>query len=72
MIIIKQALLYKAISEYAIKRVTSQSYNLNFQPALRRLVNIKVLLRDASGKLFINPVVVNDITKIVHHKIDKP
>lgn len=68
MIILKQALVFKTISEFGLKKVTSLTYDLDFQPAISRLTNIKVLIRDTFGKLYINPIVVNDITKIAKDK----
>ena len=69
-IVLKQALIFKTISEFGLKRATSLSYELEFKPAIRKLVNTKVLLRDLSGDLYINPVVVNDITNIVRSKTE--
>ena len=69
-IILKQALVFIYISEYGIKNVTSTSFELEFKSALRRLMNVKILIRDINGNLYINPVVVNDITKIINNKIN--
>lgn len=67
-IILKQALIFTFISEYSIKNVTTTSFISDFKSALRRLLNVKILVRHANGYLFINPVVVNDITKIINSK----
>jgi hypothetical protein len=69
-IILKQALVFTSISEYGIKNVTTTSFDTEFKSALRRLMNVKVLLRDLNGSLYINPVVVNDVTRIITNKIN--
>lgn len=69
-IILKQALVFTSISEYGIKNVTTTSFDTDFKSALRRLMNVKVLLRDLNGSLYINPVVVNDVTRIITNKIN--
>ena len=67
-IILKQALVFNNISEYSIKHVTTTAFDAEFKSALRRLTNVKVLLRHINGNLYINPVVVNDVTKIINNK----
>lgn len=69
MIILKQALIFTFISEYSIKNVTTTSFISDFKSALRRLLNVKILARHINGYLYINPVVVNDITKIITSKM---
>lgn len=69
-IILKKALIFKYISEYGIKNVTTTAFDLEFKSALRRLMNVKVLQREISGSLYINPVVVNDVTRIITNKIN--
>jgi hypothetical protein len=69
-IILKQALLFTYISEFGIKNVTTTSFDADFKSALRRLMNVKILVRHINGFLYINPVVVNDITKIITHKMN--
>ncbi|MGJ8744389.1 hypothetical protein [Polaribacter sp.] len=69
-IILKQVLVFKFISEFSIKNVTTTSFDAEFKSALRRLVNVKVLLRDLNGSLYLNPVVVNDVARIVNNKIN--
>lgn len=67
-IILKQALIFMTISEYGIKNVTTVSFDTEFKSALRRLMNVKVLIRDSNGSLYINPYVVNDVTRIINNK----
>ncbi|MDP5104909.1 MAG: hypothetical protein NWQ31_01925 [Polaribacter sp.] len=69
-IILKQALIFTFISEYSIKNVTTTSFISDFKSALRRLLNVKILVRHLNGYLYINPVVVNDITKIINSKMN--
>ena len=64
-IILKQALIYKKISEFGLKRLIANAYDTNYKSSLRRLINIKILIRDTDGDLYINPVVVNDISRII-------
>jgi hypothetical protein len=58
------------ISEFGIKNTTTTAFDTDFKSALRRLMNVKVLLRDINGTLYINPVVVNDVSRIITHKIN--
>lgn len=67
-IILKQALVFHHISEYSIKSFTTSAFDTEYKSALRRLMNTKVLLRNMSGNLYINPVVVNDVTTIINSK----
>tara|TARA_R110000868_G_scaffold110413_6_gene299195 strand:+ start:4000 stop:6342 length:2343 start_codon:yes stop_codon:yes gene_type:complete len=67
-IILKQALMFNYISEYSIKNFTTTSFDTEFKSALRRLMNTKVLMRNINGNLYINPVVINDVTKIINNK----
>ena len=67
-IILKQALIFRYISEYSIKSTTTTAFDTDFKSALRRLMNVKVLLRDINGYLFINPVIVNDVSRIINTK----
>nr|WP_321226987.1 hypothetical protein [uncultured Psychroserpens sp.] len=66
LIILKQALIFKNITEYGLKRVVSNAFDQDYKSAIRRLVNVKILLRDPNGTLFINPVVVNNISRIIN------
>ena len=68
-IILKQASIFTYVSEYSIKNLTTSSFETDFKSALRRLMNVKVLLRGIDGKLYINPVVVNDVTRIINNKV---
>lgn len=69
-IVLKQALLFKYISEFGIKRVTASFFESDYKSALRRLLNTKVLIRNHNGLLEINPVVVNDVSRIINQKIN--
>ncbi len=67
-IILKQALIFKNISEFGLKRVTAVSFDSDFKTAIRRLINVKVLERDVQGDLHISPIVVNDVSRIINTK----
>lgn len=69
-IILKQTLFYKTISEFGLKRVTTLSFESDFKTAIRRLINVKVLERDVQGNLHINTIVVNDVARIINTKIN--
>ena len=68
-IILKQALLFKTISEFGLKRVTASGFDPRYKAAIRRLINTKVLLRGINGNLYINPVTLHDITSILTKKM---
>ena len=68
LIVLKQAMIYKRITELGIKRVTSSKYETNFKSAIKRLINTKVLLRDESGSLYINPVILSEIGFLLKSK----
>jgi len=61
LIVLKQASIFKRITELGIKGVTSSKYETNFKSAIKRLINTKVLLRDESGSLYINPVILSEV-----------
>lgn len=65
LIILKQTLLYKRISELSLKNVTADKFETKFNPALKRMINNKVLQRNKAGKLEINPVILNEIQYIL-------
>lgn len=67
-IILKQTLLYKYTSEFTLKKVTASGFELGFRAALKRLINTKVLIRNLRGMLNINPLVVNDVNRIIRNK----
>lgn len=68
LIVLKQASIFKRITELGIKRVTSLKYETNFKSAIKRLINTKVLLRDESGSLYINPVILSEIGFLLKSK----
>ena len=68
LIVLKQASIFKRITELGIKRVTSNKYETNFNSAIKRLINTKVLLRDETGSLYINPVILSEIGFLLKSK----
>ncbi|MFI8606335.1 hypothetical protein ACIGCP_17850 [Cellulophaga baltica] len=67
-LIIKYTLLYKYISEKILKEFTGDFYESNLKSSLKRLINTKVILRDETGLLKINPVLNHDIYQILKYK----
>ncbi len=68
LIILKQSSLFKIISEYGLRRLMPDGFDSRFKSGVKRLLNTKVLLRDVSGNLSINPVVLYDIRRILEQK----
>lgn len=68
LLILKQALLFRTITEFGLKRAIGSGYDALFKSSIKRLINTKVLQRDLQGKLYINNVVLSDINKILLQK----
>mgnify|MGYP000253333138 CR=1 FL=1 len=68
LIILKQASIFKTISELGLKRVLALSFDEDFKSATKRLINTKVLLRDKKGSLYINPVVLNEVNVFINQR----
>ena len=68
LLILKQALLFRTITEFGLKRVVGSGYDALFKSSIKRLINTKILQRDLQGKLYINNVVLRDINKILLQK----
>ena len=68
LLILKQALIFKTITEVGLKRVVGSGYDAQFKSSIKRLINTKVLQRDLQGMLYINNVVLSDINKILLQK----
>ncbi|WP_027392452.1 hypothetical protein [Aquimarina latercula] len=66
-IVLKYVFMYKYINEMLLKKFIGKQY-VSYQSALKRLINTKVLLRDTSGILKLNPVVSNDIYEILLYR----
>ena len=67
-IILKYTLLYSYSNEKMFKNFTGANFDVNFKSGLKRLLNNKVLIRDETGFLRINPVITNDIYQILKYR----
>lgn len=67
-IILKYVFLYKKISEIELKNFVGSVYENGYKSSLKRLVNLKILVRDTEGQLTLNPVLVMDIKKILIYR----
>lgn len=68
LIILKQASLFRKINEHGLRKVCPKGYESHLKSAVKRLINTKVMLRDSNGNLYINPVTLYDIRKILRRK----
>lgn len=68
LIILKQASLFKNISEVSLIKVIPTKNELIYKSALKRLINTKVLLRNTIGKLYINPIVLSEVQVLLIRK----
>ena len=66
--ILKQASLFKIVTELGLKHVTSTGYDTDYKSAVKRLVNMKALLRNTLGHLYINPVILNDVNLFINQR----
>jgi hypothetical protein len=67
-IILKYVFLNKYISEYILKGFLGNRFTINYDVALKRLTNVKVLLRATEGHLILNPVISADVCKILKYR----
>lgn len=67
-IILKHVILYLKINELQLKTFLGNKLEGNYKSGLKRLVNAKVLLRDDTGFLTINPVLHYDINRILKYR----
>lgn len=68
LIILKQASIFKMVSELGMKSATAHKYETNFKSPLKRLINMRVLLRNKLGNLYINPVILHEVGIILKSK----
>ena len=68
LMILKQASLFKKVTELGLKGVTANGFDTGFKSAIKRLVNLKVLLRNSKGDLYINPVVLKDVNLFIKQR----
>lgn len=67
-IILKYLFIYKKINEIELKNFVCSTYEDGYKSSLKRLINIKILMRDAKGLLTLNPVVIMDIKQILIYR----
>lgn len=67
-IILKYVLLYKMVNELMIKNFVGSRFELNYKSGLKRLVNTKVLIREANGYLMLNKVIEKDAKQLLIYK----
>ena len=67
-IILKAIYLHKEMNEVRLKPYVETHFENNYKPSLKRLTNLKVLLRNRKGQLYINPVLINDIKDILIYR----
>lgn len=67
-IILKYIFLYKYLSEFELKNFVGSVYEDGYKSSLKRLINIKILIRDKDGYLKLNPVVVMDVKQLLIYK----
>ncbi|MEM6298880.1 MAG: hypothetical protein AAF740_09360 [Bacteroidota bacterium] len=70
-ILLKQVLLFKTVTDKGLRRVTGSGFQVSYHPALKRLLNSRVLMRDLKGSLYIPAFLVNDIEMIINKKTTK-
>ena len=68
LIILKQATIFKKVTEYGLKQALSSGYESEFKSSLKRLINTKVLLRNSQGHLYINPVILSDVNLFINQR----
>ena len=67
-IILKAIYLHKAMNELRLKSYVDTQFENSYKPSLKRLTNLKVLLRNRKGQLYMNPVLINDIKDILIYR----
>lgn len=65
LLVLKQVFLYRHSNEYILKNEMGYRFDSDLRSTIKRLLNTKVLERDISGDLLINPIVLQDIQFIL-------
>ncbi|MDP5100191.1 MAG: hypothetical protein NWQ09_02600 [Nonlabens sp.] len=68
--ILKQVIIYKNTSERSLKRITASAYDHKYKASLKRLINVKILIRNLEGQLLVNPVIVHELERIFNKKMN--
>lgn len=67
-IILKFVFLHKHINELNLLTYVGKNFENSYKSSLKRLTNLKVLLRDQNAQLHINPVLNSDIKRILTYR----
>ncbi|WP_055447580.1 hypothetical protein [Lacinutrix mariniflava] len=67
-IVLKFIFLNKEINELQLKSFVGLQFENTYKSSLKRLTNLKVLLRNQDAQLYINPVLINDIKDILIYR----
>ena len=67
-IILKFIFLNKEINEVRLKYFVGLQFENTYKSSLKRLTNLKVLLRNQNAQLYINPVLINDVKDILIYR----
>ncbi|MEP0710850.1 MAG: hypothetical protein ABJC55_02915, partial [Algoriphagus sp.] len=68
LLILKNCLLFGYSSDLELKNLFSESYETEFKPAVRKLLNIGVLDRDTNGYLIVKNTVRQDLYSILKYR----
>ncbi len=68
LIILKFVFLNKETNELRLITYFGTQFETKYKSSLKRMINLKVLLRNQQAKLYINPVVINDIKDILIYR----
>ena len=67
-IVLKFIFLNKKSNELKLKTLVGNRFENTYKSSLKRLTNLKVLLRNQEAQLYINPVLINDIKDILIYR----
>ena len=67
-IVLKFVFLHKEMHELRLKTYVETHFESNYKSSLKRLTNLKVLLRNQRSQLYINPVIINDVKDILIYR----
>jgi hypothetical protein len=68
LLILKNCLLFGFCTDLELKNLFTDRFELEFKPAIRKMINIGILDRDASGALIVKNTVRQDIYSILKYR----
>lgn len=68
LLILKNCLLFGYSTDLELKNLFTDRFELEFKPAIRKMLNIGILERDASGSLIVKNTVRQDIYSILKYR----